>query len=327
MTKRTQMSAAVLVSVAVILFGGCSKQSNAPVSHTSETLAAAASHASEESVLTPAGYMPKSKVHFIEAGFHVNVEGGHYKKVEDATGKIVQDFGEADPIAVPDNINLGEIIHLPNSIEPKPSGWITYAYWSNDTTTGTPVTFFHTRWRVPNAPKSDDNQTVFLFNGMQDGFGQGAHILQPVLQWGQSEAGGGNYWSITNWYVGSSAFYGALVQVPSGTHLEGVMQQTGQSGSLHSYSSSFVNYPATNITISNAPQLWWAAETLETYGIAKDSDYPAQQKIRMDGIHIKQGTQNATLSWTAVKAFKSGKQNTTVVSDNSPDGEVDIYFR
>ncbi len=307
-----------IISLSILstfIFIGCAKQSNTPAAES-----ASLSNATEESVLTPAGYMPKSKVHFIEQGYHVSIENGHYKKIENASGKMVEDFGEVE---INNALNLGK----PNNIEPKPSGWITYADWSNDTTTHSPVTYFNTDWIVPKAPKNNDGQTVFLFNGMQDGFTSKSHILQPVLQWGGSAAGGGNYWAITNWYVGSSAFYGALVNVSTGTALQGIIQQIGTAGKLHSYTSSFVGYPTTDIEIDNAPQLWWSAETLEAYSISKNSDYPADKDVKMSGIEILKGTSEASITWEAVKDFTKGPQNTTIVNNASPGGEVDIYFK
>ena len=68
-------------------------------------------------------------------------------------------------------------------------------------------------------------------------------ILQPVLQWGNSPAGGGSFWAITNWFVGSPetgiALHGPLVQVNSGDILQGIMTLQGQSGNKFSYRSSF----------------------------------------------------------------------------------------
>jgi hypothetical protein len=59
--------------------------------------------------------------------------------------------------------------------------------------TGHPVTRFTTTWTVPAAPSTHSDQTVFLFNGIQNS----TMIYQPVLQWGPSGAGGGNFWAVT----------------------------------------------------------------------------------------------------------------------------------
>ena len=52
-------------------------------------------------------------------------------------------------------------------------------------------------------------------------------IYPPVLQWGPSAAGGGNYWAVASWYAdgqGGQAFYSQLVQVSNpGDILVGIM--------------------------------------------------------------------------------------------------------
>jgi hypothetical protein len=55
----------------------------------------------EELVLTPGGWRPKSKTHFIEPGYHVREENGRLKKVCTATGEVVEDLGEV-PKTEPD---------------------------------------------------------------------------------------------------------------------------------------------------------------------------------------------------------------------------------
>jgi hypothetical protein len=45
-------------------------------------------------VLTPGGWRPKSKVHRVEPGQHIDALGGRLKVVDTATGKIIEDLGE-----------------------------------------------------------------------------------------------------------------------------------------------------------------------------------------------------------------------------------------
>jgi hypothetical protein len=98
------------------------------------------------------------------------------------------------------------------------SGWIAYTYWNNGT--GKSITSFKTRWVVPPAPVNDDGQLIYLFNGIQN-YGYNYGILQPVLQWGASPAGGGSYWAVASWYVTSlgAAFYTPAVKVNPGDTL------------------------------------------------------------------------------------------------------------
>ena len=100
--------------------------------------------------------------------------------------------------------------------------------------------FVCSTWTVPPAPSTDSGQTIFLFNGIQN-YGTNYGILQPVLQWGPSAAGGGSYWSIASWYVtsGGDAFHTTLIQVDEGDVLIGLMTFTGQPGRRSTTAPSF----------------------------------------------------------------------------------------
>jgi hypothetical protein len=296
--------------LAILIIPGCKKDSpDIAKSSTQEPTV------SSDQVLTPAGYMDKSKVHYIGDGYHLNVANGRLQKLETKTGRIIEDYGE--------------VTRTPSQRVPYATGWIAYAYWSNPNTSN-PITYFTTNWTVPNVPSNKGSQTIFLFNGMQDGLTSSSYIIQPVLQWGPSAAGGGKYWAITNWYVsGSSAFYGSLITVSAGTSLQGVMQETAHSGSNYSYSSSFTGYSsASAISVTNVPEAYWAAETLESYGVSTPSTmYPSNTDVAMTSIQILQGTTNASISWSTAQAVSGSAQKAVVISNSSPGGEVDIHFR
>ena len=136
-------------------------------------------------VLTPGGFRPRSQVHRLQPGEALHFSSGRATLRNLSTNAS----REIAMLAAPDT-------HLPAL----GSGWITYAYWNNDT--GHPLTSFRTTWQVPPAPATQESQTIFLFNGIQNN-GTNYGILQPVLQWGSSAAGGGPYWSIASWYVTS----------------------------------------------------------------------------------------------------------------------------
>ena len=50
-------------------------------------------------VLTPGGWRPKSEVHQIEPGQHIDAGGGRLKIVDTATGTIIKDLGEVTEAA------------------------------------------------------------------------------------------------------------------------------------------------------------------------------------------------------------------------------------
>jgi len=280
-------------------------------------------------VLTPGGMRPRSLVHKLEPGQHVSTKGGRVRIIETATGNVIKDLGETG--------TPGETEGASPSVAPGPvpgipdTAWIENSQWRNGG--AEPIVYFSTTWVVPPVPASSDGQTVFLFNGMQPD--SAAHILQPVLQWGSSAAGGGNYWSITNWYAdgqGGPAVYQSVIQVNTGDVLQGVMTCTGQSGADFNYSSVFVGYPAVNISVTDVVELTWAYETLECYGLNTCSDYPNTALTAMYNIEIKTGTPgssgtDAAIDWFGVTNFTDCGQKCVIVSNASPGGAVYLFYR
>ena len=186
----------------------------------------------EAHVVTPGGYRHPSLVHRVEAGTVVDRTAGRLRLVH-RSGRVLREFGvlqrsrEGVPV-MPANvvpIPPGDAVTAP--VPGLASGWITYSTWTNPDA-GNPISRFSTTWVVPPEPSSDDGQTVFLFNGIQNG----SMIYQPVLQWGSSGAGGGDNWAVASWYAdgqGGPAFHTDLVSVNPGDVLVGVMTLTGQS--------------------------------------------------------------------------------------------------
>jgi hypothetical protein len=188
---------------------------------------------------------------------------GRAQKI-DPSGAVAADLG-----VIPSRLGTEPLMPLnvlrPEVIRPAlGSGWISYAYWNNNS--GYPISTFSTTWVVPPVPVTQSGQTIFLFNGIQNT----TMIYQPVLQWGPSGAGGGNYWSVASWYAagqGGHSFYSASVPVNVGQTLVGIMTLTGQSTSGFTYNCEFQGIANTSLPIQNVQQLTWAAETLEAYGV------------------------------------------------------------
>jgi hypothetical protein len=274
-------------------------------------------------VITPGGFRDPSLVHTIEPGHVLDGTGGRIRKLVQASGAQVADFGVVAPRdksrpLMPDNVTV-PADHVPGL----GTGWIVYADWTNNT--GRPINVFRTTWIVPPPPATQSGQVIFLFNGIQNS----TMIYQPVLQWGPSADGGGNYWSVASWYAdgqGGPAFKTPLVQVNPGDVLVGVITLTGQSSSGFSYNCQFQGIANTSLPIQNVQQLTWAVETLECYGLTKASDYPATCKTAFTGIEIQTGGQEAAIQWAAVNAVTDVGQHAVVVSDASPGGEVDLYY-
>jgi len=278
----------------------------------------------EELVLTPGGKRPLSLVKQVNEGESLVGLGGVMHKVDQRRSA---DLFAADIV---DLDRLGDILELQDvrlqaeNTAALGSGWIAYAYWNNGT--GNSITSFTTSWVVPPAPSTVSGQTIFLFNGIQN-YGNNYGILQPVLQWGVSAAGGGSYWAVSNWYVtsGGQASYTPLVQVASGRTLTGVMTLTGQSGSGFSYTSAFQEI-GTTLTVQNIAELLWCNETLEAYGVQQCSDYPAGGGTAMNQIGIETTQGSPALNWVPVSAVTDCGQSASVASNANPGGQIDIAY-
>lgn len=295
----------------------------------------------EEKVLTPGGWRPKSKVHILEDGQHISGKGGRLQIIETATGKVVKDLGPTSTKKRPEHLRRTVEQSKSSPLQTVPAitdkGWIENTQWQN---TGTqPIVYFSTTWVVPPVPSSDDDQIIFLFNGLQPD--DGSHILQPVLQWGAAN-GTGKIWSITNWYAnseGGAAITKTPIQVNAGDVLQGVMTLTGQSGSEFSYHCSFVGHTSVDIDANNIDELTWAYETLEAYGsqdetkpVPQCSDYPNTPLTAFTDIEIKTGSDlahgtDATIDWQTETTFTDCGQQVVVVSNASPGGIVYLYYQ
>jgi hypothetical protein len=273
-------------------------------------------------VLTPGGYRSGSLVYKIEPGSVVDGAQSRFRKL-DQNGQMLADMGAlavkaAGRPLMPLNVQLH-----PSVIPALGSGWIVYASWTDST--GKPVSRFTTTWVVPPPPATQSGQVIFLFNGIQNS----TMIYQPVLQWGPSAAGGGNYWAVASWYAdgqGGQSFHSSLVPVSTGQVLVGVMTQTGQSSTGYSYNCEFSGIANTSLPIQNVQELTWCIETLECYGLQQCSDYPQTCRTAMGGIEIETGGTVTTPAWAVTNAVTDCGQHAVVVSDASPGGEVDLFY-
>ena len=157
-------------------------------------------------------------------------------------------------------------------------------------------------WIVPKAPTSDDGQTIFLWIGSQQGTWQnhyGFNVIQPVLQWGESADGGGNFWAVASWYVNpdtGEAFASPLLRVNVGDKILGNMtssncsskgcdwvivsldQTTGKSTTLNLKHLLGLDPPQHHVYV-----------TLEVYSVDSCSDYPASSPTGFFNLRVNLG--------------------------------------
>lgn len=261
-------------------------------------------------VLTPGGYRHPSLVHRIASGQAIRRSSGKSSKFNLNTKRTSQ-------LSVPAQ-GAGVVAALG-------SGWITNSTWKNNT--GQTVSSFTTTWTVPPAPSTQNGQTIFLFNALLDAAQN--DILQPVLQWGPSQAGGGAFWSVACWFVDTTgnAFFKGLVQVQPGDILVGIMTLTATAGGLFTYDCVFQGVDGVGLTIQTDTELVVATETLECYSIQQCTDYPNTNQTAMTGIEIKTGAAQAPINWTVEDRVVDCGQHTVIVDNASPNGEVDLAYK
>ena len=155
-------------------------------------------------VITPFGYFHPTCVRHVSKGETVLEDG----RIQYADGSVE---ASAPVCGYPRYSPQGALV---TGNEPTTNGWVESA--SAMTTTS-----YHkmiVTWAVPPDPGSYNGQTVFLFPGFED-YNDVKSILQPVLQYGPSAAGGGEYWSVAAWNCcpSGTADYSSLIGANNGT--------------------------------------------------------------------------------------------------------------
>jgi hypothetical protein len=272
-------------------------------------------------VLTPLGYRDRANVHRVPEGYElIRMPDTHIRMHNPKTGDFT-DFPK--PIlANQQNVSVtGNQQRVPFT----DTGWVTYASWYNQNKK--PITYFGTDWYVPAAPLYYNGQTVFLFNSIEPASSES--ILQPVLQYGSSAAGGGDYWAITSWYVVGNQAYTApyIYYVPVGTFLGGQIHLIGQAKRNFSYSCDFYGYSGTTLTVRDVEKLVWATETLEVYGVSQCSEFPNTSYSLLSAILITlRGGITPPVNWFVTDRATSCGTQTTIVRNGASDGAVAIFY-
>ncbi|KAF8310687.1 hypothetical protein DL93DRAFT_1583167 [Clavulina sp. PMI_390] len=262
-----------------------------------------------DTVLTPKGFIPAENVRHVPQGGHV-LHAGSAVHVVDASNNIV---------------DVRRLSTTNTSLPANQTGWVAYGSWLN--TLGHPITNFETTWTVPPVPASQVGQTLFLFNSIEPWSFDS--ILQPVLQYGGSAAGGGAYWSVASWYgANNTYFHTTPVEVAPGTVLKGVMQLTnhtlGDVGN-YTYQAYFEGIPGTTMIAKNAEELKWATETLEVYGINSTSDFPEGSTV-FSNINLRTTRGHPEgIEWSTVSSTEDGTI-TTVNVQGSRNATITIEY-
>jgi hypothetical protein len=216
------------------------------------------------------------------------------------SGSEVQDDGDSVTVVSPN----GETQEIPvcrypfilptkrNANKGKPGfagGWQAWTTFQSSSS----FTSFLGYFSVPNAPQNYIGQTLFMFTGLQnENWVPGPNappapadfeIIQPVLQYGPSAGGGGEYWTLASWYVTVNAGYliSDMIEVNAGDtifgnmtllsfekwYISGVASSSGQATTLVAQKDRLKTNP-------------WAYCTLEVYDDSDDcTNYPSNNQV------------------------------------------------
>lgn len=101
----------------------------------------------------------------------------------------------------------------------------------------------------------------------------------------------------------------------------------GSGAAGFSYLCQFCGIGGSVLAALEIPELTFAVETLEVVNVTGCSDYPDTTCTRMSEIEIKLGAGEASLAWTPADLVTNCGQHAVVVSNDSPGGLVDLFYR
>jgi len=249
----------------------------------------------EEMVLTPNGYRPSRCVREVPSDSIISKE-------EDFI-RITKPSGDEELLEYCNYKN-----NRSRSVED--SGWIVYASEASQTS----YNFFSGDWNVPATPVNSEGQTVFFFLGFIDHIQN--EIIQPVLQWGQSAAGGGEYWGVASWWASSNgnAVFSKLIGANSGESIYGNMT-LGSDGTWY-ITALFGGY-WTRILIDNLSPQVMATVTLEAYNIRDCNDYPSDGGATFSNMQLQAGNSPMYPSWRSTADFTDCNQGVNIYGASS----------
>jgi hypothetical protein len=215
-------------------------------------------------VLTPFGTRPRGDVVVIPKGGQI---------VYDPRGTILLD-GAGNPV------HNGEASN--SAIDVDPEQWTAYATWEN--TSEFPIETFATNFRVPPYPRRDNVpcQTLFIYNAALPADHTSA--LMPVLQYGPSAAGGGNYWGVATWYITPKfVYHTCLTPVEIGdpldatihlTHIRSYVGQRNPPPTTYDYTARFKGIDETVVNVRASKELKLIDLIFEAHNAPSPDYYP-----------------------------------------------------
>ncbi len=236
-------------------------------------------------VLTPFGYFHPSCVNHLAEGEVVRED----RKVIERKDGSTQVLACAYPHFEGDGTKVaGELKPVGDGQSRPPfigHSWIEYASIHD----ASDYDLVYSTWTVPPSPASNDGQTLYFFNGLED-INDVVSIIQPVLGWNGNGLSG---WSIASWNCCPSGTTNEAtpMSVNSGDQIEGYNFANCSAGAKTCSSWDVVALDDQNGSFSqllgtpNEGQTfnWAFGGVLEVYNISQCSDYPNSEASGIGG--------------------------------------------
>jgi len=256
--------------------------------------------------ITPLGLAHESCIHRVPSGteakkingeMHIVTPGGDVQKLPRCQYSIQNTYKKG---------------HNSTKVSGFEDGWQVWTTFQSPSSSG--FSGFLGLFTIPDAPQIGDNgQVLFMFTGLQNEnwipgpnappAPQDFEIIQPVLQWGESAGGGGNYWTLASWYVTvyNGFLISDLIPVNSGDTIFGNMTLISDSKWYISGRAMGAQKDTTLIAQkSNLKINPWAYCTLEVYDSSGScGEYPDNPQV-YSNLQLYQGKWQRILpKWTA----------------------------
>jgi len=256
-------------------------------------------------VITPFGYFHPSCIAHMAKGDVLQQDEGAIQHA-DGTSETIQQCGyphyDSDGTKV-----VGDVKPTGNGTSEPPfigHAWIEYASIHGTNNYGQ----VYSEWDVPAAPTSNDGQTVYFFNGLEQ-FSGDVTIIQPVLGYNSDYA---DAWGIAAWNCckNGTVQEASPAKVNPGDHLEGYVFNNCKAGTAKCGSWDIVIVDEQNgnfsqlLKTSNFGQTfnWAFGAVLEVYNITKCADYPPADYVGGIGFYnesvLNDNFVSITPAWT-----------------------------
>lgn len=197
------------------------------------------------------------------------------------------------------------------------SGWWLNSWW----TSANQIVSLSAQWTVPAKPASN-GALIYFFPSVTPAT-SGA-IVQPVLQWGVSPAGGGNHWALANWWVsGGTVLHGALKTTAAGRTITGKLERS--SGTSTAWTMTFKDSSGVSGTLiagGGGQSSWRAVQggALEVYDATSCKQLPNASSVKFSKITVKSTSGKVTPSFLNQKRVSSCSSSVTSTSSTTTLG-------